>query len=114
MQGIKESMRFSFNKNVLQNIGKSIQYEWIEFNEQGAYASSTIIGMNTRREHGLLNIYDPLKNRHLSILSKLEESVFIDTRLYELSTNQYEDDLFPHGYNYLESFEQNPFPTFYF
>ncbi len=114
MQGNEKSMRFSFNKKVLRNFKQSTQYEWLEFNEEGAYASSTIIGMNTRREHGLLNIYDSKKNRHLSILSKLEESVFIDTHLYELSTNQYEDVLFPHGYNYLESFDLDPFPTFTF
>ncbi len=107
-------MRFSFNKEILQNFDQSTRYEWLEFNEEGAYASSTIIGMNTRREHGLLNIYDSKKSRHISILSKLEESVFIDTHLYELSTNQYEDVLFPHGYNYLESFCQDPFPTFLF
>ncbi len=114
MQGEEESMRFSFNKKVLQDFNQSTRYEWLEFNEEGAYASSTIIGMNTRREHGLLNIYDSQKSHHISILSKLEESIFIDARLYELSTNQYEDVLFPHGYNYLESFSQDPFPTFSF
>ncbi len=114
MQGNKELMRSKYNIKSLQNFNQNIQYEWLEFNQEGSYASSTIIGMNTRREHGLLNVYDLKKNSHLSLLSKLEESVFIDTRLYELSTNQYEDDIFPHGFNYLEAFQQDPFPTFIF
>ncbi len=107
-------MSFKFEKEIIENFDKSIKYEWLEYNRQGAYSSSTIIGMNTRREHGLLNIPYKDNTRTAVILSKLEESVFINNHLYEISTNQYSTNIFPEGYHYLDKFSFEPFPTFYF
>ena len=107
-------MTHIFEKEIIENLNKSITYEWLEYNRRGAFSASTIIGMNTRREHGLLNI--PYKNNSQTavILSKLEESVFVDNQLYEISTNQYSANIFPQGYQYLEQFSFEPFPTSYF
>jgi predicted glycogen debranching enzyme len=102
------------NKEVLQNIKEALKYEWLERNRKGAYASSTVIGMNIRREHGLLVVPDETFTKKVIILSKLEESVFIGNRLHEISTNQYTENIFPLGYQYLDKFEINPFPCFNF
>jgi len=87
-------------------------YEWLDSNRLGAYASSTIIGMNTRREHGLLVVPHGNTGKKAVILSKFEESVFVDNHLYDISTNQYRDITFPEGYKYQKKFELNPFPRF--
>ena len=42
-----------FNKETL-NLENGLDKEWIITNGIGGYASSTIIGANTRRYHGLL------------------------------------------------------------
>ena len=107
-------MRFKFEKEILGDLEKSIKYEWLEYNRKGAYSSSTIIGMNTRREHGLLNIPHQKDEQTAVILSKLEESIFVDNHLYEISTNQYSKNIFPEGYHFLEKFSLDPFPSFYF
>ncbi len=107
-------MRLNFDKEILEDLDKSIKYEWLEYNRKGAYSASTIIGMNTRREHGLLNIPHQNEDQIAVILSKLEESVFVDNRLYEISTNQYSTNIFPEGYRFLEKFSLDPFPSFYF
>ncbi len=54
---------------------KALQEEWLITNGIGGFASSTVLGANTRRYHGLL--VAPLKPpaRRYLILSKLDESL---------------------------------------
>lgn len=98
------------NKKQL-DIKNGIEKEWLITNGIGGYASSTVIGANTRRYHGLL--VAPLKPpamRHL-ILSKLDESIWIENEKYDLYTNMCENYI-SEGYKNLESFEKNPLPDF--
>lgn len=93
------------------DIKNGIEKEWIITNGIGGYASSTVIGANTRRYHGLL--VAPLKPpamRHL-ILSKLDESIYVENEKYDLYTNMCENYI-SEGYKNLESFEKNPLPEF--
>jgi len=84
--------------------------EWIVTNGLGGYASSTIIGENTRGYHGLLvAALSPPVRRHL-LLTKIEETL----NGTSLSTNKYPDAVFPEGYKHLEQFSLHPFPTFTF
>ena len=68
-------------------LDKALEKEWIITNGIGGFASSTIIGANTRKYHGLLvsPIIPPARRR--LILSKLDESIEIDGIKYELFTN---------------------------
>ena len=51
---------------------KALKQDWIVTNGLGGYSSSTILGINTRKYHGLLVApLNPPENRHL-ILSKVE------------------------------------------
>ena len=93
------------------DIKNGIEKEWLITNGIGGYASSTVIGANTRRYHGLL--VAPLKPpamRHL-ILAKLDESIWIENEKYDLYTNMCENYI-SEGYKNLESFEKNPLPEF--
>ena len=57
------------------NLGDDIIKEWLITNGIGGYCSSTIIGANTRKYHGILVAsLTPPARRHL-ILSKLDESI---------------------------------------
>lgn len=93
------------------DLKEGLKKEWLITNGIGGFASSTIIGANTRRYHGLL--IAPLKppaNRNL-ILSKLDESIIIGDEKYDLYTNVCKDFI-SDGYKKLESFEQNPLPEY--
>ena len=90
---------------------KSLQREWIITNGLGGYASSTIVGANTRRYHGLLiAAKNPPAGRKL-ILSKLDESVQIGEKKYDLYTNVGKDYI-SQGYKYMESFSKDILPIF--
>jgi len=105
-------MSIEINADILQNLEWSQTYEWLERNKTGAYAASTVTGMNLRRTHGLFVVTSPEKNNRIILLSKLEDSVFLGNSLYELSANRYADTVFPKGFEYLQKFEMKPFPCF--
>src|SRR5215467_3792812 len=48
------------------------------------------------------------------LLSKVEETLVIDDRRYDLSANQYSGAVHPQGYVHLEDFKLDPFPIFTF
>ena len=91
------------------NLEDGLKKEWIITNGIGGYASSTLVGANTRRYHGLLVApLTPPARRHL-ILSKLDESIEIDDKQYNLYTNICKDYV-SRGYKYITSFEKEYIP----
>ncbi|MFH0817586.1 MAG: amylo-alpha-1,6-glucosidase [Candidatus Micrarchaeota archaeon] len=86
--------------------------EWLVANGLGGYASSTIVGANTRKYHGLLiaSKNPPVERRLL--LSKLEETAKIGGKEFQLSTNKYPGVVYPRGYESQTSFSLSPFPVF--
>ena len=93
------------------NIEEGLTKEWLVTNGMGGFASSTIIGANTRKYHGLLVApLTPPARRYL-ILSKFDESIQIGENKYDLYTNVGENYI-SQGYKYQEKFEKDVFPTF--
>lgn len=69
------------------NIENAIKKEWIITNGIGGYSSSTTIGANTRKYHGLLVAPLEPPGRRFLLLSKLDESLIIKENSYMLATN---------------------------
>jgi predicted glycogen debranching enzyme len=86
--------------------------EWLETNGIGGFSSSTVIGLNTRRYHGLLTAATKPPLGRMVLLSKLEETLVIHGRRYELSANQYPGVIHPQGFNFQTGFRLDPFPIF--
>lgn len=106
----------------LQNFADATQHEWLETNGLGGWASSTVIGANTRRYHGLLvAAIEPPAGRYV-LLSKLDETIVIDhsaqafdngqqKHRFELGVNLYQGNtISPKGNQYLTSFTKDIFP----
>jgi predicted glycogen debranching enzyme len=107
-------MKLSFEGDRLQDFNFGATKEWIEVNNLGAYCCSTLYGMNSRSYHGLLAVPVESMNERVILLSKFEESIFIDQHIYEISTNQYAGGIYPDGYKYLSGVSMDPFPRFTF
>jgi predicted glycogen debranching enzyme len=101
-----------FEKSVCRDLAAALSREWLETNGLGGFASSTIIGLNTRRYHGLLvaSLKPPVER--FVLLSKLEETLFIDGQPFDLSANRYPGVVHPQGFQYLSEFRNAPFPVF--
>jgi predicted glycogen debranching enzyme len=78
--------------------------EWLLTNERGGYASSTVVGCNTRRYHGLLvGSLNPPVNRIMA-LSNCLETVVCGGQTFDLSTFEFYDKLSFEGYKNLKRF----------
>lgn len=98
-------------ENKQLTLEEELKREWIITNGIGGYASSTIVGVNTRKYHGLLVApFTPPGNRTL-ILSKLDESLEIDGKAYNLYTNICKDYI-SDGYKKMVTFEKEYIPIF--
>lgn len=103
---------FTINKETFNDFSKASELEWIDANGLGGYASSSLIGLNTRRYHGLLvAALNPPVEREV-VVSKLDETLVIKNKSYSLATNQYPNIVHPQGYKYLTEFKKDLFPEF--
>lgn len=93
------------------SLEKGLEKEWIITNGIGGYSSSTVIGANTRKYHGLLVAPLTPPARRYVILSKVDESIQIGQNHYDLFTNVGKNYI-SQGYQYLESFEKEYYPKF--
>ncbi len=98
-----------FDKTQLINLEYSLSKEILLANPSGAYASSTIIGCNTRKYHGLLvaPITDYDGGRHV-ILSSLDETVIQHDQEFNLGIHKYPGEYYPKGHKYARWFEMDP------
>ena len=101
-----------FNKSVCRDLDVSSRREWLDTNGIGGFASSTIAGLNTRRYHGLLVAATKPPVGRMVLLSKYEETLVLEGRRFELSSNRYPGVIHPRGHMYLKEFRQDPFPVF--
>ena len=101
-----------FDENTCGNLESATEREWLETNGLGGFASSTILGLNTRRYHGLLVAATKPPVGRMLLLSKLEETLVVNGERFDLSSNQYPGAIHPQGYRYLKEFRLDPFPVF--
>lgn len=89
--------------------------EWLVSNGIGGYASSTVIGANTRRYHGLLVAALNPPTQRTVMVSKVEECiVFNRDCVFGLSSNKFPGAVHPNGFQYFRFFERKPLPRMKF
>jgi predicted glycogen debranching enzyme len=103
-----------FGRETLGNLNEATTLEWLVTNGIGGFASSTIVGLNTRRYHGLLVASRRPPTERIVIVSRFEETLVCDGEEIPLSTNCFKKALAPDGFRHLESFESEPIPTWVF
>jgi len=101
-----------FGSDITHDFDLAISKEWIETNGLGGFASSTILGLNTRRYHGLLVAATTPPVGRVVLLSKMEETLVAGGKRFDLSANRYPGAVHPQGFQYLAEFRLDPFPTF--
>src|SRR5438309_5206587 len=101
-----------FGKDTWGDLDAALRREWLETNGLGGFASSTIVGLNTRRYHGLLTAATHPPVGRVVLLSKMEEALVVGGQRLELSCNQYPGVVRPQGHLYLQEFRLDRFPTF--
>jgi len=100
----------AFDKETCTDFETALSKEWLETNGLGGFASSTIVGCNTRRYHGLLVAATHPPVGRMMLVNGFEEWVVIDDTRYYLSCHQYPGVIHPRGYQNLIGFRLDPWP----
>ena len=85
--------------------------EWLITNGIGGFASQTVLGINTRKYHGLLVAPLVPPSRRYVVLSKLDESIKTADKEEILYSNVCKNYI-SEGYKKLEKFEKIYYPIF--
>lgn len=101
-------------KSDVNTFEKGTTREILATNGRRGYAFTTVIGVNTRREHGLLVVPPEGNGEHQVLVSKLDETVVAGGRRFLLSTNQYRDMVYPDGFRYIQEYSAHPLPSILF
>lgn len=101
-----------FNKEELTNLEYSLSREMLSCNRAGGYMSTTIVGCNTRRYHGLMVCPNESEKDQLYVLlSSLDETVIQHGQEFNLGIHQYRGMFEPRGHKYIVDFDYTPTPT---
>lgn len=99
-----------------RQLGAFLDKEWLLTNGTGAFASSSILGCNTRRYHSLLcaAILPPVGR--VATVSRIGEIFRLDgsDEMLETSVNQFPTSVHPPGYKYLTHFELDDVARWHF
>ncbi|PWD99213.1 amylo-alpha-1,6-glucosidase [Marinilabilia rubra] len=107
---------YQLEKARLVNLEYALYREILRTNRAGSYCSTTIIGCNTRKYHGLLVC--PLENFGgdlFVLLSALDVSVVQHDREFNLGIHKYQGSHYePKGHKYLTGLEVDDIPKRYY
>ena len=97
----------------MTNLQDSLFKELLITNESGAYCSTTLVGCNIRKYHGLLVVPVPnIDDENHVLLSSLDETVVQHGAEFNLGLHKYQGDNYsPKGHKYIVSFEWDKVPT---
>ena len=84
--------------------------EWLETNGVGGFASSSVIGVNTRRYHALLCAATRAPQERMILVSKADETITVGDHQVDLGANAWPGAIHPNGYIYLQEFHLDPLP----
>ena len=103
-----------FDKEQLVNLRFALKREFIRSNRAGAFATSTIIGCNTRKYHGLFIVPQPdIDGGNHVLLSTIDETVIQQNEEFHMGMHCYPDGVLnPKGHKYISSLEMEPMPRF--
>ncbi len=102
-----------FEKNQIVNLEYSLSREVIRTNRAGSYSSTTIVGCNTRKYHGLLVCpVDEFGGDRYVLLSSLDVIVVNGDKSFNTGIRKYKGDYFnPKGHKYIEDFDADTIPS---
>ena len=101
----------TFDKRELGNLEYSLQREMLATDRRGGYMSTTIVGCNTRKYHGLIVAPIDMTEEAYVLLSSLDETIVQHDQSFNLALRRYRGVYEPRGHKYITDFEYTPCPT---
>ena len=101
----------TFDKSELGNLEYSLQREMLATDRKGGYMSTTIVGCNTRKYHGLMVAPIDATDEAYVLLSSLDETIIQHDQSFNLALHRFKGVYEPRGHKYITDFEYTPTPT---
>jgi predicted glycogen debranching enzyme len=101
----------TFDKRELGNLEYSLQREMLATDRRGGYMSTTIVGCNTRKYHGLIVAPIDMTDETYVLLSSLDETIVQHDQSFNLALHRFRGVYEPRGHKYITDFEYTPCPT---
>ena len=101
----------TFDKRELGNLEYSLQREMLATDRRGGYMSTTIVGCNTRKYHGLSVAPIDSTDQTYVLLSSLDETIVQHDQSFNLALHRFRGVYEPRGHKYITDFEYTPCPT---
>lgn len=104
----------TFDKDRLSNIEFSKEREILRCSGSGAYATTTLCGLNTRKYHGLfIAPQEGVDNERHVLVSSINENIVVNDMDFHLGIHQYKGGVIdPKGNKYLQQFTADNVPTY--
>ena len=102
-----------YTKDKISTFEEGVSKEWLISNGIGGFASSTIIGANTRKYHGLLIAALKEEQNRMFVLSKVNEYISINGVEHTISSNECHDYT-QKGYTFQRKFVKEYLPEFFY
>lgn len=105
-----------FDKEKLVNINYSKSKEILRCSRTGSFACTTLLGLNTRKYHGLFIVpQDHIDGERHVLVSNLNETLIINGMEFHLGIHQFKGGLiYPKGNKYLDYFNADVLPTYHY
>lgn len=102
-----------FEKSQVVNLEYSLGREIIRTNRAGSYSSTTIVGCNTRKYHGMLVCpVDNFGGERFVLLSNIDVIVVNNDKSFNTGIRKYKGDYFnPKGHKYIEDYNADNIPS---
>lgn len=96
-------MEFRYPKQEY-SLSQLMSLEWLDTNGLGGYASSTILGCNTRKYHGLLvSKISNLTDKYV-LLSKFDDTLLLKDKQHHLTIHSYRNSFQDEAFSYFQEF----------
>lgn len=101
-----------FDKSLMINLEQSLPREILRTNKSGAYHCTTLVGCNTRKQHGLLVIPIPeMDDENHVMLSSLDATVIQHGAPFNLGIHKYQGNVYsPNGHKYIREYNCDDIP----
>ena len=104
----------AFDKEKLVNINFAKEREILRCSRMGAFATTTLCGLNTRKYHGLFIVpQDNLGGERHLLVSGINENIVVNSMDFHLGIHQYKNKVIdPKGNKYLQKFSADSVPVY--
>lgn len=112
---VRYEMKINLCRSSWQDIRRGQEHCFLLTNGLGGYSSLTVAGDTARNDHALFMAAEKAPNKRVKLIANVAETLVMDGKEYSLFSQEFVNRTKnSKGFRYLEGFEMNAFPTWFY